>query len=112
MGLDELPEELAGEREYYRQLVYDYWILFDGRLRAIKGVEIDVDLSDVKPRRVPPFRWSPVKIAAGRKIIEGFVKEGIMGPISSEWAWPGLLVPKPKGGWRFVVDLHANGLTQ
>ena len=59
MGLDELPEDLAGEREYYRQLVYDYWLLFDGRLRAIKGVEIDVDLSEVKPRRVAPFRWSP-----------------------------------------------------
>ena len=29
-----------------------------------------------------------------------------MSPISSEWAWPGLLVSKPKGGWRFVVDLR------
>ena len=29
-----------------------------------------------------------------------------MAPISSEWAWPGILVPKPKGSWRFVVDLR------
>ena len=106
MGLDELPDELKAERPYYESLVYDYWILFDGRLRAIKGVEIDVDLSEVKPIRMAPYRWSPVKVAAGRKIIEEFVKEGIMGPISSEWAWPALLVPKPKGGWRFVVDLR------
>ena len=45
-------------------------------------------------------------MAAGNFLIEGFVKDGIMSPISSEWAWPGLLVPKPKGGWRFVVDLR------
>ena len=106
MKLDELPDELKGERDYYKQLVYDYWILFDGLLRGIKGVEIDVDLSKVKPKRVAPYRWSPAKVEAGKKIIEGFVRDGIMGPISSEWAWPALLVPKPKGGWRFVVDLR------
>ena len=106
MGLDDLADEHVGERPYYRSLVYDHWILFDGLLRAIKGVEIDIDLSAVKPKRVAPFRWSPVKVAAGKKIIEGFVRDGIMGPVSSEWAWPALLVPKPKGGWRFVVDLR------
>ena len=37
---------------------------------------------------------------------EGFIRDGIMSPISSEWAWPGILVPKPKSGWRFVVDLR------
>ena len=106
MGLDELDEEDAGERSFYKKLVYDHWILFDGLLRGIKGTIIDVDLSDVKPVRMAPYRWSPAKIAAGKQIIEGFVRDGIMGPISSEWAWPGLLVPKPKGGWRFVVDLR------
>ena len=45
-------------------------------------------------------------MAAGKKLIESFVQDGIMSPISSEWAWPGILVPKPKGGWRFVVDLR------
>ena len=44
---------------------------------------------------------------AGKKLIEAFVQDGIMSPISSEWAWPGIMVPKPKGGWRFVVDLRA-----
>ena len=34
------------------------------------------------------------------------MQDGIMSPISSEWAWPGILVPKTKGGWRFVVDLR------
>ena len=48
----------------------------------------------------------PAKVAAGKKLIESFVQDGIMSPISSEWAWPGILVPKPIGGWRFVVDLR------
>ena len=62
--------------------------------------------SALKPVRMAPYRWSPAKVEAGKKLIEGFIQDGIMGPISSEWAWPGLLVPKPKGGWRFVVDLR------
>ena len=106
MGLNDLNSELVGERQYYRDLIYEFWLIFDGLLRAIKGVEIHVDLSGVKPHRTQPYRWSPAKVAAGKKLIESFVQDGIMSPISSEWAWPGILVPKPKGGWRFVVDLR------
>ena len=106
MGLNDLNSELVGERQYYRDLIYEFWLIFDGLLRAIKGVEIHVDLSGVKPHRTQPYRWSPAKVAAGKKLIESFVQDDIMSPISSEWAWPGILVPKPKGGWRFVVDLR------
>ena len=109
MGLCELSSQLAGEESHYRDLVYEFWIVFDGLLRAIKGAEINVDLTGVKkPHRTQPYRWSPAKVAAGKLLIEGFVKDGIMSPISSEWAWPGILAPKPKGEWRFVVDLRGS----
>jgi len=39
--------------------------LFDDKLRAIAGVEIDLDLGDVKPIRAHPYRWSPAKVQAG-----------------------------------------------
>ena len=97
---NDLNSELVGERQYYRDLIYELWLIFDGLLRAIKGVEISVDLSGAKPHRTQPYCWSPAKVAAGKKLIESFVQDGIMSPISSEWAWPGILVPKPKGGWR------------
>jgi hypothetical protein len=45
MGLNDLNSELVGERQYYRDLFYEFWLIFDGLLRAIKDVEINVDLS-------------------------------------------------------------------
>ena len=106
MGLEDLPEELIGEKQFYKDLVKELWVLFDGKLRPIAGVEIDLDLSGVKPIRAHPYRWSPAKVAAGKQLIQEFVDDGILRPITSEWASPALLVPKPKGGWRLVVDLR------
>ena len=40
MGLNDLKSELVGERQYYRDLIYEFWLIFDGLLRAIKGVGI------------------------------------------------------------------------
>ena len=56
MGLDKLSVENQGERPYYADLDYDHWVLFDNKLRAIKGVDIDLDLQGVKPIRFPPYR--------------------------------------------------------
>ena len=106
LGLDELPAEDAAERDFYANLVWDLWILFDDKLRPISGVEIDLDMSGVKPLRAHPYRWSPAKVAAGKQLIQEFIEDGILTPITSEWASPALLVPKPKGGWRLVVDLR------
>ena len=106
MGLDDLHDDDKSEREFYADLVWHLWVLFDDKLRAVAGVEIDLDLSDVKPLRAHPYRWSPAKVEAGRKLIQEFVEEGIMRPITSDWASPALLVPKPKGGWRLVIDLR------
>jgi hypothetical protein len=69
MGLDTLSPANVGERPYYRQLVYDHWVLFDNKLRAIKGVNIDLDLKGVKPIRFPPYRLSPVKVAAMKELV-------------------------------------------
>ena len=38
--------------------------------------------------------------------VQEFIEDGIVRPITSEWGAPALLVPKPKGGYRLVVDLR------
>ena len=68
MGLNDLNSELVGERQYYRDLIYEFWLIFDGLLRAIKGVEINVDLSGVKPHRTQPCRWSPRQGGGGQEV--------------------------------------------
>ena len=106
MGLDDMSEEKKGERQFYADLVYRLWVLFDDKLRAIKGVEVDLDLSDVKPIRFSPYKVSPVKVAAMKALVSEFIADGIVEPVTSEWGFPALLVPKPKGGWRLAVDLR------
>ena len=58
MGLNALAEADLDERPFYRQFIYDHRFFFDDKLRAIKGVEVDIDLGDVKPIRHPPYRLS------------------------------------------------------
>ena len=79
--------------KYYADLVYKFWILFDNKLRAIKGVEIDIDLGDMKPIRFSPYRLGPVKFAAMKELVAEYVAQGIVAQVTSEWRFPAFLVP-------------------
>ena len=43
---------------------------------------------------------------AGRELVQEFLGDGTVRPITSEWGAPALLVPKPKGGWGLVIGLR------
>ena len=96
------------EQEFFRSLVYRHWRLFDGKLRSVHGVELSFAFPGVKPIAMHPHRWSPVKREAAQKLIEGFVKDGIMSPVQSEWGFPGVLAPKPGNDppYRLCIDLR------
>ena len=106
MGIDKLPS--LEERNFYRGLITELWILFDDNLRAVKGVKIDVDVSGIDPIHLHPYRWSPMKCEAGKCLLDGFLKDGIITPSVSEWSFPASLVPKPNNAteFRLVVDLR------
>ena len=61
-------------------MVHKYWVLFDGKMRSVHGVELRFDFPGVKPISMHPHRWSPAKRAAAKCIVDQFVKEGIMSP--------------------------------
>ena len=109
MKLDELPEDKRHLVRRFRELVYEFWVLFDGKMRAVKGVELDLDLSGLKPIRDQPYRWAPHKVVEGKKICQEFCEQGLIQPTTSEWAAPALLVPKPNTtppAFRLVVDFR------
>ena len=83
------------EQEFFRSLVYRHWRLFDDKLGSVHGAELSFSFPGVKPIVMHPHRWSPVKMEAAQKLIEGFVKDGSMSPVQSEWGFPGVLAPKP-----------------
>ena len=106
-GLDELPERYKGERGFYRDLMFEFWILFDDKMRSICGVEIDLDLDHVKPIRLPPHRLSPAKTEIAKALIQEFIEEDLLRPVTSEWGFPIVIVQKPDGkSWRLCVDLR------
>ena len=41
-----------------------------------------------------------------KELFAEFIADGIVEPVTSEWAFPALFVAKPKGGWRLVIDLR------
>ena len=47
-------EDKQNEQAFYRELVYDLWVLFDGKLRSVKGVLIDVDTHGIPPIHLHP----------------------------------------------------------
>ena len=72
------------------------------------GAELSFAFPGVKPIAIHPHRWSPVKREAAQRLIEGFVKDGIMSPVQSEWGFPGVLAPKPGNDppYRLCIDLR------
>ena len=95
LGLNALPKDCEAVKGELQKIIYDRWILFDGKLREIKGVKVDMDMGDTKPIRVHPYRWSPAKTAIARQLINDFVKQGILSPVNSPWGFGGVVVPKP-----------------
>ena len=77
MGVFKLTGEKEGEQEFYRKLVYDKWILFDGKLRAVKGVLIDIDTHGIPPIHLHPYSWNPTKTEKGKKLIDSFCADTI-----------------------------------
>ena len=64
------------ERDFfYRDLMFEFWILFDDKMRSICGVEIDLDLDHAKPIRLPPHRLSPAKTEIAKALIQEFIEE-------------------------------------
>ena len=106
-GLNELPERYQGEKEFYCDLMYEFWILFDDKMRSICGVEVDLDLDHVKPIRLPPHRLSPAKTEIAKALVQEFIEEDLLRPVTSEWGFPIVIVMKPDGkSYRLCVDLR------
>ena len=93
MGIESMVD--AGAKEKLLRLIHEHWVLFDGKMRSVNGVKLRFDFPGVKPIAMHPHRWSPAKRVAAQRIIEGFIKDGIMSPVQSEWGFPGVMADKP-----------------
>lgn len=100
------------QKEDLRDLLKDFWSLFDGHLGHTSLGEHEINTGDAKPVHLPPYRSSPAKKQIIEDQIQMMLEEDIIEPSSSPWAAPVVIVKKPCGDHRFCVDYRGlNHLT-
>ncbi len=95
--------ELRSLLEEYREIFAENVL----ELKAAKGMECTIETTTETPVRAPrPYR---VPIAL-RDVLDNQIKQllaqGVITHSESDWASPALLVPKPGGSYRLVVDFR------
>ena len=69
-----------------------------------KGFSHQIILTDSTVVKCQPYRVSNQQQAEMGREIQRMLKDNSIRHNKSPYALPALLVPKPKGSWRFVVD--------
>ena len=109
--------KVKGEmRAPLRQLFQDFSDIFAVQnydIGKTDVVEHHIDTGNHRPIRMRPYR-TPFKLKQEMKThIDEMLRNDIIGPSSSPWAAPALLVNKHDGSTRFVVDYRAlNAVTK
>jgi len=75
--------------------------------------DIKLDLKpDSRPRQCPPFSFTDDETRWLSQFLDDLSARGWIEGACSEWSSPALLVKKPKGGYRLVIDYrHLNSCT-
>ena len=85
-------------------LVHEYKELFSDSPGLTQMRCHDVDVGESRPVKQHPYRVNPRKKEIIDKEIAYMLEKKIIEPSQSEWSSPILLVPKPDGSSRLVVD--------
>ena len=110
LALQELPDKLqhldTQAQHDIVELVHNYPNLFTDVPRQHTDIEHQISLLDDKPIRQTPYRLNPEKREILRKEVASLLAQGLIEPSKSPYASPCLLVPKPDGSQRLVVDFR------
>lgn len=108
----------ADDKRILEQLVGDYKDVFPDELPgglppSRGGIVHEIELvSGARPHKRPIYRMSEAELRELKKQLDDMLAKGFIRPSKSPYSAPVMLVPKPDGGWRFVVDYRAlNGDT-
>lgn len=100
------PEEI---QNLLRELIAEYESLFDGVLseESFGGVQHEIAIRPGSaPVYVRPYKYKQEHLPILRELMEKYIQEGIIEEANGAWCSPSFFVPKPHGGWRFVVDMR------
>ena len=96
-------------------LLWEYSDIFlkkGDKLGCTDVLEFGINLKDdAKPFKASPYRSNPKLRKEISKQVEEMLKDDIIRPSISPFGSPVLLVSKPDGSYRFVVDYRLNSMT-
>ncbi|UYV82907.1 hypothetical protein LAZ67_22001343, partial [Cordylochernes scorpioides] len=92
------------EQKELKQVLERYGDLFSSRLGRTNLAKHRIDTEDAKPIKHKPYRVSAKERDIIKEQIDEMLTEGIIGPSSSPWSFPVILVKKRDGKYRFCVD--------
>jgi len=101
-------EQLEGEQEAELKKLVDKYQSTLGRkeLGCTHLLEYHIDTGDAKPIKKKHYSYSPKMLEVLHSGLDEWLKLGVVEPSWSPWASPVLLVKKPDGKYRWVVDLR------
>ena len=75
------------------------------RLPPVRAVEFTIDLiPGAAPIAQPPHRMAQPELEILKEQIDEYLAKGFIGPSSSPWGAPAVLVGKKDGGRRMCID--------
>ena len=102
VSLGHLEED---ERQRVLAMLARHQSMWDGHLGTFTATSHRIELvPDARPVHCHPYRAGPRARQAETAEVEKMLREGVIGPATTEWASPVVLVPQPDGSLRFCVD--------
>lgn len=104
--LREKTAHLSDEQgRVFRSMVNVYSDVISDRPGCLKGYEHTIKTkAGAEPVKLSPYRMSPQQQAKLKVEIDQLLAEGLIEHSDSEWSSPTILVPKPGGAVRCVID--------
>lgn len=105
--LDKMIDPSCECKSAVQNLLHQFASVFKEKADLPPLNEHAVDLKvkpGAQPVNIPPFRVTPEELEALKEFVQRLVDRGWIAPSDSPWASPVMLLTKPCGGLRMVID--------
>ena len=92
------------ERKRLRKLIGNFKDVLQSKPGKTKSTCIEIKTGDAYPIHMTAYRVAPRRLPLLEEEIKTLLREGIIEPSNSQWAFPAILVPKPGGAVTLCID--------
>jgi hypothetical protein len=86
------------------KMILSFHVLFSDKFGTVEGMVCNTNPTDTTPGHSGPYQCSPPRLQILRYIVQDLCEKAVIKKSYSQYASPAFLAPKPRGGYRMVVD--------